>query len=185
MSSNRWGAVSQHIPAENQMEKSIMKFVSASRQIGLILGTLAVLSVPASAWSQEPQYKANVPKSLITPDKVQTELLGELEFTDGMPSDATVRKTLDFLDLSRAAEAFLNGIPPTSIYAMLEGLKQAGAEPGDLVFFRLNGSEIDHVGIYVGRSRFVHAPRRYQPVKTESLNNSYWGRKFTGGRRLG
>ena len=135
MSSNRWGAVSQHIPAENQMEKSIMKFVSASRQIGLILGTLAVLSVPASAWSQEPQYKANVPKSLITPDKVQTELLGELEFTDGMPSDATVRKTLDFLDLSRAAEAFLNGIPPTSIYAMLEGLKQAGAEPGDLVLW--------------------------------------------------
>jgi cell wall-associated NlpC family hydrolase len=58
-------------------------------------------------------------------------------------------------------------------------------QPGDLVFFRLNGSEIDHVGIYVGRSRFVHAPRRYQPVKTESLNNSYWGRKFTGGRRLG
>jgi len=112
-----------------------MKFVSASRQIGLILGTLAVLSVPASAWSQEPQYKANVPKSLITPDKVQTELLGELEFTDGMPSDATVKKTLDFLDLSRAAEAFLNGIPPTSIYAMLEGLKQAGAEPGDLVLW--------------------------------------------------
>ena len=58
-------------------------------------------------------------------------------------------------------------------------------QPGDLVFFRLNGSKIDHVGIYVGHGKFVHAPRRYQPVKTESLYNSYWRRKFTGGRRLG
>ena len=89
----------------------------------------------SSASAAEPKYKADVPKSLITPDKVQTELLGELEFTDGMPSEATVKKTYDFIDLSRAVDAFLNGIPATSIYAMLEGLKQAGAEPGDLVLW--------------------------------------------------
>ena len=58
-------------------------------------------------------------------------------------------------------------------------------QPGDLVFFKLNGSTIDHVGIYVGRSKFVHAPSKYQPVKTESLNNSYWRGRFKGGRRLG
>lgn len=58
-------------------------------------------------------------------------------------------------------------------------------QPGDLVFFKLNGSSIDHVGIYVGHSKFVHAPKKYQPVKTESLNNSYWRRHFKGGRRLG
>ena len=62
---------------------------------------------------------------------------------------------------------------------------QKDLQPGDLVFFRLNGSKIDHVGIYVGHSKFVHAPRKYQPVKTESLNNNYWRRRFTGGRRLG
>ena len=101
----------------------------------MILASLAIVSTSASISAQEPQYKANVPDSLLTPDRVQTELLGELEFFDGMPSDATVKKTFDFLDLSRAAEAFLNGIPPTSIYAMLEGLKQAGAAPGDLVLW--------------------------------------------------
>ena len=74
-------------------------------------------------------------KAWITPDKVPTELLGDLEFTDGMPSEATVKKTYDFIDLSRAVDAFLNGIPPTSIYAMLEGMKQAGAKPGDLVLW--------------------------------------------------
>lgn len=96
-------------------------------------GTLSVALTSASA--EEPKYKADVPQSLITPDKVQTEFLGELNFTDGMPSEDTVKKTYDFLDLSRAVDAFLNGIPATSIYAMLEGLKQAGAAPGDLVLW--------------------------------------------------
>jgi len=57
--------------------------------------------------------------------------------------------------------------------------------PGDLVFFQLNGSRIDHVGIYVGSSRFVHAPRRYMPVRTDSLNDAFWRRRYRGARRVG
>lgn len=57
-------------------------------------------------------------------------------------------------------------------------------QPGDLVFFKLNGSRIDHVGIYLGHAKFVHAPRKYQPVRTDSLNDSYWRSRFKGGRRL-
>jgi hypothetical protein len=59
-------------------------------------------------------------------------LLGKLEFFDGMPSKDTVRKTYDFLDVSRASEAFLNGIPAASVYALLEGFKKVGMKPGDL-----------------------------------------------------
>jgi len=58
-------------------------------------------------------------------------------------------------------------------------------QPGDLVFFKLNSSRIDHVGIYVGRNDFVHAPRRYMPVRTDSLNNSYWRQRYIGARRVG
>jgi len=83
----------------------------------------------------KPKYSADVPKFLLTPDKVKTEFLGDLDFFDGMPSEATVNKTYDFIDLSRGVEAFLNGMPATSMYAMLEGLKQAGLEPGDLALF--------------------------------------------------
>ena len=75
------------------------------------------------------------PKSLTrfkTPDKVQTEFLGDLEFFDGAPSSATVEKAYDFLDLSRGTTAFLKGIPAASVYALLEGLIQAGVQPGDL-----------------------------------------------------
>ena len=63
---------------------------------------------------------------------METDFLGDLEFFDGMPSESTIKKAYDFLDLSRGAEAFLNGIPAASIYALLEGFKEAGIQPGDL-----------------------------------------------------
>jgi cell wall-associated NlpC family hydrolase len=56
--------------------------------------------------------------------------------------------------------------------------------PGDLVFFSLSGTRINHVGIYAGKDRFIHAPRRYNPVRLDSLNNSWWRQRFIGGRRV-
>ena len=56
--------------------------------------------------------------------------------------------------------------------------------PGDLVFFKLNGSRIDHVGIYVGGDRFVHAPRTGDVVKIDSLNDAWWRRRWLESRRV-
>ena len=97
-----------------------------------IVLTLSALTLASVAMAQEPKYAADVPEFLLTPDKVETDLLGDLEFFDGMPSESTVKKSYDFLDLSRGVHAFLNGMPATSTYAFLEGLKQAGLKPGDL-----------------------------------------------------
>ena len=92
------------------------------------------LAIPfLSCWALAatgPKYKADIPSSLHSPDKVQTELLGELDCFDGMPSDATAKKTFDFIDLSRAVDTFLIGMPAAFIYALLKGLKQAGALQG-------------------------------------------------------
>jgi hypothetical protein len=57
-------------------------------------------------------------------------------------------------------------------------------QPGDLVFFITGGSRINHVGIYIGDARFVHAPSRHNPVRSDSLNNAYWRRRFQYGRRI-
>ena len=62
----------------------------------------------------EPTYKADVPQSLLTPDKVKSKYLGKLRFHDGFPSDETVEKTFDFLDTARAVELFLSGMGATS-----------------------------------------------------------------------
>jgi len=41
------------------------------------------------------------------------------------------------------------------------------------------------VGIYVGGNKFIHAPRKYNPVRTDSLNNSWWRQRLKVARRLG
>jgi hypothetical protein len=86
----------------------------------------------ASAQEASPKYKATVPDSIRTPNTVETKTLGNLQFFDGMPSADTVAKTYDFLDVARAAEAFLAGVPIASAYSVMEGFRQAGLRPGDL-----------------------------------------------------
>ena len=56
--------------------------------------------------------------------------------------------------------------------------------PGDLVFFNTTGYPFSHVGIYVGKNRFVHAPNEGGTVRIESLISGYWGPRITGFRRL-
>ena len=81
----------------------------------------------------KPTFSADVPESVTTPDIVFSERLGELRFFDGMPSDETVNKVYDNLDFARGVEVFLQGIPATSIYGLLEGLKGAGMGPFEVV----------------------------------------------------
>lgn len=56
---------------------------------------------------------------------------------------------------------------------------------GDLLFFRLGGSrQINHVAVYIGEDRFVHAPRTGTVVRIDKLDNRYWMRYFDKARRL-
>ena len=54
---------------------------------------------------------------------------------------------------------------------------------GDLVFFDIGGA-ISHVGVYVGKGRFVHAPNSGGTVRLDDLDGPYWGDHFAYGKRL-
>ena len=54
---------------------------------------------------------------------------------------------------------------------------------GDLVFFGRKG-RVNHVGIYVGEGRFVHAPSRGKDVTVSSLDQGYWSGRFMQARRV-
>ncbi|KGM57001.1 hypothetical protein N799_12425 [Lysobacter arseniciresistens ZS79] len=54
---------------------------------------------------------------------------------------------------------------------------------GDLVFFGKRG-RVDHVGIYVGEGRFVHAPSSGKDVMVSSLETGYWSGKYMQARRV-
>jgi murein DD-endopeptidase len=56
--------------------------------------------------------------------------------------------------------------------------------PGDLIFFRIDARKVDHVGIYVGDDRFVHAPRSARPVSLERLSEPYYRDRLAGAGRF-
>jgi cell wall-associated NlpC family hydrolase len=55
--------------------------------------------------------------------------------------------------------------------------------PADLVFFGRKG-HVEHVGIYVGEGRFVHAPRTGGTVRLDRLDGPYWRERYTGAKRV-
>lgn len=57
-------------------------------------------------------------------------------------------------------------------------------EPGDLLFYNTQGRAYSHVGIYLGESRFVHAPSTGGSVRIEDMRLAYWTRRFDGARRV-
>ena len=58
-------------------------------------------------------------------------------------------------------------------------------QTGDLIFFhtRRTRARVNHVGIYLGAGKFIHAPRRGKLVSVSDLN-SYWRRKAVGAGRV-
>jgi len=57
-------------------------------------------------------------------------------------------------------------------------------QPGDLVFFNTQRRPYSHVGIYLGKDRFVHAPSSGGVVSVARISNRYWSQRFNGGRRI-
>jgi cell wall-associated NlpC family hydrolase len=56
--------------------------------------------------------------------------------------------------------------------------------PGDLLFFRLDGTRISHVGIYVGDYKFIHAPSSGRKVSYADIRLDYWKKSYAGARSI-
>ncbi len=54
---------------------------------------------------------------------------------------------------------------------------------GDLVFFRINGRRISHVGIYLSNNKFIHASTS-RGVIVSDLDENYYSRNFAFGGRV-
>lgn len=61
-------------------------------------------------------------------------------------------------------------------------VKRHQLRSGDLVLF--GKGRVDHIGIYVGEGRFVHAPSSGGTVRLDHLDGHYWRDRWAGGRRL-
>lgn len=95
---------------------------------------------------------------------------------DGMDCSGFVRAVYNLCGLS---------IPRTSRdqFKAGEPVVKEDLRDGDLVFFGSSEDSINHVGIYVGGNKFVHAPKRGEEIRVTSVDESYFERRFVGARR--
>lgn len=170
----------------------------------------AVSNIPATSAPSDP-LAAMTPVELATPDSAPiAEQLQALQAASAAPSTSTRIKTVlqrafallgtpyrwggsspdaGFdcsglvgyvfrsigVDLPRVSRAMANeGVAITDRTALAEG---------DLVFFGRRG-RVDHVGIYVGDGKFLHAPRTGRDVTVSSLTSGYWAQKYMEARRV-
>ena len=53
----------------------------------------------------------------------------------------------------------------------------AQLQPGDMLFFK-TGKKTNHVGMYIGNRKFIHAPSSGKYVTIASMDSSYWHKRF-------
>ncbi len=77
-------------------------------------------------------------------------------------------------------------VPRTAFeqHAAAQPVPESALQPGDLVFFASRRGRVDHVGIYAGDGRFVHAPRRGRPVGYDRLDDRWFQTRFVGAGRF-
>ena len=75
-------------------------------------------------------------------------------------------------------------IPRTTqtLWAGTRRVHRENLRTGDLVFFTIEG-KMQHVGLYLGDGRFVHAPSSGRTVSVESLSSPYYQEALLGGGR--
>jgi cell wall-associated NlpC family hydrolase len=77
-------------------------------------------------------------------------------------------------------------VPRTAAAQRLAATPVSTAElhPGDLVFFRMGGAQVDHVGIYDGDGHFIHAPGAGRGVERARLDAPWYFGRLAGAGRL-
>ena len=68
--------------------------------------------------------------------------------------------------------------------AEADSIKPRKLQRGDLVFFKVGSRRVNHVGIYIGKNRFVHAPGAGKPVTINSLDDEFYAERFFSAGRF-
>ncbi|MHB8403786.1 MAG: C40 family peptidase [Bacteroidia bacterium] len=83
------------------------------------------------------------------------------------------------------AEVYQKNIsyPANAIEQQTINVKTENAQEGDLIFFKINGDRVSHVGVYLGDNKFVHASTK-RGVIISDLNEAYYKKYYYKTGRL-
>lgn len=150
--------------------------------------TLIALALLITACSHTPDYQ-NRPGALAQAgpgDEVALQAMSMI----GKPyrwGGASPRAGFDCSGLAQYAWQSATGVILPRVAAQMSRIdnkiRKKHLVPGDLVFFNTQRRRYSHVGVYVGRGRFVHAPARGKTIRLAKLSNPYWSKRYNGARR--
>lgn len=95
---------------------------------------------------------------------------------EGLDCSAFVKSVyyLIGLDIPRTSQEQFNAGDP---------VERNNLKEGDLLFFGKGPEKISHVGMYIGNGKFIHAPRRGEPIQITPVDNEKYVQKYIGSRR--
>lgn len=95
----------------------------------------------------------------------------------GIDCSAFVNSVFDFFDVD---------LPRTArdIYKVGRSVDKSELATGDLVFFQTYASYPSHVGIYIENDEFIHASSAAKKVTIDSINRSYYRKRYIGAKRI-
>ena len=103
---------------------------------------MSAMAMPAAAQTVSKKEL----QSISTPNKVKTSI-GELNFSDGVPTDDTVKKVYDNLDRMRGVQVFLNTIGGASVYRLRAGNAKIGVDKSNKV--AISSQLLDSKSLYL------------------------------------
>lgn len=93
----------------------------------------------------------------------------------------TPREGFDCSGLTKFTHKNVNlSIPRTALEQSKASrtIKRQELKPGDMIFFRTSGKSVNHVGIYVGDGKFIHAASGGGKVTLDDLRRAYWQQRL-------
>ncbi len=61
-------------------------------------------------------------------------------------------------------------------------VSKSNLKPGDLLFYGPGGSQ--HVSMYIGKGKMIHATNPRTDVRIDSVHNAYWRARYAGAARI-
>lgn len=148
-----------------------------------------VMDIIAPAW--DPEEAADLVRSGESPKAVKRRLIEVLK-DDRIRTSRYVwgAERPGAFDCSGLATFIFDHIgvklPRTSLEqsAFGEEVQREDLRAGDLVFFITRGTEVSHVGVYLGDGRFLHAANPKRNLQITRLDDPYYATRYAGARRV-
>jgi len=161
----------------------MIKFQPKSR-IPLFIALMSFFII-LSGCSSSPKYSQNKSHAVkYTVVKTAKKMLG-VKYRYGGTSPARGFDCSGLVQYSHLAAGVKLPRTTRQQFKATKRIQRKYLKAGDLVFFKTSISRaVSHVGIYLGDSRFIHAPSSGKRVKINSMKEYYWRKRFTGAGRV-